>query len=202
MCSCPPQYSLVQQRPGEQADADRGGSGPDHRGGFGRGGRNPTGRGQRRGGSHLQLLLLPRQPPSGLPLHHDDPHQLVQVSKRFCRCSWRRDRRDSLTTLTLSVVLLGSSGPTQTTRPCRAPCRPCGWRSAPAGSDWPSMSGPWWPRLCSLTETSAKKRWNLIISSQRASRFLYLFLRAIALASNQSAWFFSIAEGNEISNAL
>lgn len=78
-CSHPPQYPLIQQLPGEQADADRGGPGSDRCRGH-RGGRSPTGGGQRRGRSHLQLFLLPLQPLPGLPLHHDDPHQLVQVS--------------------------------------------------------------------------------------------------------------------------
>ena len=82
------QHPLLQQRPGEQADADRGGTGSDHHcPGRDRGGWSKTGRGQRGGGSHLQLLLLPLQPFSGLPLHHDDPHQLVQVSISS-RLSW------------------------------------------------------------------------------------------------------------------
>lgn len=186
LCSWSPQYPLLQQRPGEQADADWGRRGSDCRRGPDRWGRSPTSCGQRRGGSHLQLLLLPLLPFSGLPLHHDDPHQLVQVS--ICCCPLQRDRPTFLHHWLLSDIVLGSSGPTHTTRSCRAPCRLFGWRSVPAGSDWPFTSGPWWPRWCSLTENSAK---NSLSWRQSVNDILLLFAPQwdIALASNQSAWF-------------
>lgn len=116
MCHCalrwllvlsPPKYPLLQQCSGEQADADRGWSGSVPRGGRSRGGRSSTGCGQRRRGSHLQLLLLPLQPLSGLPLHHDDPHQLVHV-RIYCLFFLAKKQADALITefsLTLFLVL-------------------------------------------------------------------------------------------------
>lgn len=77
----PSQHPLVQQCSSEQTDADWGRSGSDRqRRGPRGGGRSPTGCGQWGRWSDLQLLLLPLQSLSGLALHYDDAHKLVQVS--------------------------------------------------------------------------------------------------------------------------
>lgn len=74
-----PQYPFIQQHPGKQADADRGGRRVRWRG-CGWRGWYPQGCWQWRGECHLQLLLFPFPPLSGLSVHHDDSYQLVQVS--------------------------------------------------------------------------------------------------------------------------
>lgn len=42
-------------------------------------------------------------------------------------------------------------------RPCRAACLQCGWRSPPAGWDWLSTFGPFWPQSSSPTGISAEQ---------------------------------------------